>query len=61
MEQILSRLPDSDALHRRRGAIAGFVSGVAVPLMLAGLIIVSFRGYGITESAPIPEQVYTNF
>lgn len=61
MDRILRRLPDPDALHRRRGAFAGFAAGVAVPLLLAGLVLVSFRGYGITEDAPTPPQVYTNF
>jgi hypothetical protein len=54
-------LADPDRLHRRRGAIAGFITGVAVPLMLAGLLLVSFRGYGIADDAPVPPQVYTNF
>ena len=55
------RLPDPESFHRRRGAIAGFVAGVAVPLLLAGVFLVSFRGYGIADAPPVPPQVYTNF
>lgn len=61
MQNVLNRLPSPDALHRRRGAFAGFLAGVAVPLMLVGLFVVSFRGYGIMEEAPQPPQIYTNF
>ena len=61
MRRIFASLPDTDSLHRRRGAFAGFLAGVAVPLIIAGLFLVSFRGYGITESAPIPDQIYTSF
>ena len=61
MRRFLQRLPDAETLHRRRGAFAGFAAGVFAPLVLAGLFLVSFRGYGITESAPVPPQVYTNF
>lgn len=55
----LQRLPAT--LHRRRGAIAGYVAGVAVPLMLAGLLLVSHRGYGIMDAPPQGPQVYTGF
>ncbi|MBT8459991.1 MAG: hypothetical protein HKP37_05950 [Boseongicola sp.] len=61
MQNVLNRVPSTDALHRRRGAFAGFLAGVAVPLMLVGLFVVSFRGYGIMEQAPQPPQVYSNF
>ena len=50
-----------DILVRRRGAFAGFIAGVFVPLALAGLMLVSFRGYGITEDAPQITPVYTMF
>ena len=59
--RLIRRLADAETLHRRRGAIAGFIVGVAVPLMLAGLVLVSFRGYGIADTPPVPPQVYTNF
>lgn len=59
--RLLDRFPDSDTLYRRRGAIWGFVAGVAVPLLLAGLFLVSFRGYGIADEPPHPPQVYSNF
>ena len=42
-----------------RCAILG--AGVAVPLMLAGLVVVSFRGYGIMDEPPQGPQVYTSF
>lgn len=61
MQNVLKRLPDSALLHRRRGAFAGFLAGVAVPLLLVGVFIVSLRGYGITEDAPQPPQIYTAF
>ena len=54
-------LPNSDTIHRRRGAIAGFVAGVFVPLALAGLFIVSFRGYGIADEPPQMAPIYTSF
>lgn len=55
----LSRLPAD--LHRRRAAVAGYVAGVAVPLMLAGLVLVAHRGYGIMDEPPQGPQVYTRF
>ena len=55
------RLPNTDTLHRRRGAIAGFAAGVFVPLVLAGLVLVSFRGYGITDEPPQMQPIYTDF
>lgn len=58
---ILRRFFQKDTFNRRRGAWAGYIAGVAVPLMLAGLMVVSFRGYGITEDAPVPPQIYTSF
>lgn len=58
---LFRRLPDAETLHRRRGAIAGFVTGIALPLMLAGLVLVSFRGYGIADEPPQGPQVYTQF
>ena len=61
MQTILNRLPSSDALHRRRGAFAGFLAGIAVPLLVVGVFIVSLRGYGIMEEAPQPPQVYSDF
>jgi hypothetical protein len=61
MQNVLNRLPDSASLHRRRGAFAGFLAGVAVPLLVVGVFIVSLRGYGIMEDAPQPPQVYSNF
>ncbi|NNJ69167.1 MAG: hypothetical protein HKP54_14145 [Boseongicola sp.] len=61
MQNVLNRMPDSASLHRRRGAFAGFAAGIAVPLLLVGVFIVSFRGYGIMEEAPQPPQIYSNF
>ncbi|MDD9976451.1 MAG: hypothetical protein OXQ30_01770 [Boseongicola sp.] len=58
---MLEKFPSVESLRRKRGAIAGFTAGVAVPLMLAGLLLVSFRGYGIMDDAPVPPQVYTSF
>ena len=55
------KLPGREVLVRRRGAFAGFATGVFVPLVLAGLVLVSFRGYGITEDAPQIQPIYTNF
>jgi hypothetical protein len=37
------------------------LAGVAVPLLVVGVFIVSLRGYGITEEPPQPPQVYSNF
>ena len=51
----------ADALRRRPAAVLGFVAGVAVPLMLAGLLVVSVRGYGIMDEPPQGPQVYTSF
>ena len=59
--RILDRLPDAETVHRRRGAIAGFVAGIFVPLVLAGLLLVSFRGYGIADEPPQMPPIYTNF
>lgn len=58
---MLNRLPDADSLYRRRGAFAGFATGVFVPLVLAGIMLVSFRGYGIQDEPPQIEPIYTNF
>ena len=55
------RLPDGDSIYRRRGAIAGFAAGLFVPLLLAGLVLVSFRGYGIADEPPEMPPIYTNF
>ena len=55
------RLPSTETFHRRRGAIAGFSAGVFVPLVLAGLVLVSFRGYGIHDDPPQITPLYTNF
>ena len=55
----LGQLPA--ALHRRRAALAGYLAGVAVPLMLAGLVLVAHRGYGIMDEPPQGPQVYTSF
>ena len=61
MQTIIKKLPTSSSMYRRRGALAGFATGVFVPLVLVGLVLVSFRGYGIMDEAPTPPQVYTNF
>ncbi len=61
MENLVAKLPDGETLHRRRGAFAGFATGVFVPLVLAALVLVSFRGYGIMDSEPTPPQIYTAF
>jgi uncharacterized protein YqgC (DUF456 family) len=58
---IRDRLPNGETFRRRRGAFAGFVAGVFVPLALAGLVLVSFRGYGIADEPPQIRPVYTNF
>ena len=55
----LARLPAT--LHRRRAAVAGYLAGIAVPLMLAGLVLVTHRGYGIMDEPPRGPQVYTSF
>lgn len=55
----LSRVPET--LSRRRGAVAGYLAGIAVPLMLAGLVLVAHRGYGIMDEPPRGPQVYTSF
>ena len=59
--RILDRLPSSDSIYRRRGAFAGFAAGVFVPVVLAALVLVSFRGYGITDEPPQMAPIYTNF
>lgn len=61
MRKLVAKLPDTETLHRRRGAFAGFAAGVFLPLVIAGLFLVSFRGYGIADEPPMPPQVYTNF
>ena len=61
MQTITKKLPSTKDLYRRRGALAGFATGIFVPLVLVGLVLVSFRGYGIMDEAPAPPQVYTNF
>ncbi len=61
MRRLVAKLPDGETLHRRRGAFAGFAAGVFIPLVIAGLVLVSFRGYGIMDSEPTPQQIYTAF
>ena len=61
MERLVAKLPSGEALHRRRGAFAGFATGVFVPLVIAALVLVSFRGHGIMDAEPTPPQVYTAF
>ncbi|MEM9971293.1 MAG: hypothetical protein AAF762_09375 [Pseudomonadota bacterium] len=46
---------------RNKGAFAGLTVGIAAPLILVALFLVTYRGYGITEEAPVPQQVYTDF
>ena len=59
--RLINKLPDTDTIVRRRGAFAGFATGVFVPLVLAGLVLVSFRGYGIHDEPPQMDPIYTNF
>ncbi|MEQ9038171.1 MAG: hypothetical protein RIE24_07445 [Silicimonas sp.] len=55
----IARLAES--LRRRPAACLGYLAGIAVPLMLAGLVIVAHRGYGIMDQPPRGPQVYTSF
>ena len=51
----------SDHVWRQRGKYFGFVAGVMVPLVVVGLFLVSFRGYGISDNPPMPPQIYSDF
>lgn len=51
----------SDRVWQQRGKWLGFAAGVLVPLALAGLFLVTQRGYGISDNPPTPPQVYTDF
>ena len=61
MVRFIKRAADMDRFHRRRGAFVGFAAGVAVPLILSLLVVVSMRGYGIADTPPVPPQIYTAF
>ncbi|MDG1280994.1 MAG: hypothetical protein P8O10_06760 [Pseudorhodobacter sp.] len=47
-----------DELHRKRGAIAGFVAGAAAQLVLMGLVHVAFQG-GLSDQLVLEPSVYT--
>lgn len=51
----------SDRVWQQRGKLLGFGAGVLLPLVLAGLFLVTQRGYGISDNPPTPPQVYTDF
>lgn len=61
MDAILRRLPSQSTLHRHRGKIAGLACGVIGTLLAAGLISVSYTGYGIGVTPPPPPVIYPNF
>jgi hypothetical protein len=46
---------------RRSARVLGFVVGLAAPLLLAGLVVVSWTGTGIGEEPAKPDPVYTVF
>ena len=49
---ILRRLPSRARLYRRRGAIAGFVAGASLQLVLLGLVSAAHTG-GLSDG-PAP-------
>jgi hypothetical protein len=57
MRAVLSRLPDAAWFHRNRGKFAGFFSGVALQLVLAGMVG-SFYGGGLSDSPVIEPSPY---
>lgn len=58
----LSRLvPTAEDLDRHKGKIAGFIAGVAVPLVLVALFTVLYTGYGLSETPVRPAPIYPNF
>jgi hypothetical protein len=47
-----------EVLHRRRGAIAGFVAGAAAQLVLMGFVHVAYQG-GLSDQTVNRPSVYT--
>ncbi|MCU0906879.1 MAG: hypothetical protein MUF73_05385 [Rhodobacteraceae bacterium] len=47
--------------NRRSARVLGFAVGLAAPLLLAGLVVVSWTGTGLGEEPVKPEPVYTVF
>jgi hypothetical protein len=54
--RLADRLPSAATLSRRRGAIGGFATGVAFPLLLAGLVLAMQTG-GLSDGGPRPQPV----
>jgi hypothetical protein len=46
---------------RRSARILGFIVGLAAPLLMAGLVVVTWTGTGLGEVPAKPEPVYTVF
>ncbi len=44
-------------LHARRVALAGFACGIALPLVLAGLVLAPFDG-GLSDSRAAPPAAF---
>ncbi|MFN6979983.1 MAG: hypothetical protein ACK4OP_17770 [Gemmobacter sp.] len=50
--------PSSRTLARRAPAIGGFLAGIALPLVLAGVLLAALGG-GLSDSREPPPPVYT--
>jgi hypothetical protein len=61
MDRIARFVPSVEDLDRNRGKIAGFLVGVAVPLVLAALFVVIYTGHGFGETPVSRPPVYPNF
>ena len=62
MQSILTRLPDTDFLHRNRARFGGFMAGAVGTLLIGLLFSVIYTGHGIGQEPPRPEMVvYPNF
>jgi hypothetical protein len=55
--RLADRLPSPDDLRRRAPAMGGFVFGLALPLVLAGLVAAIFSG-GLSDVRGAPPQAY---
>lgn len=57
MSALASRLPDAAWFHRHRAKFAGFASGVALQLVLAGMVT-AIHGGGLSDSPSIQPSPY---
>ena len=47
--------------ERNKAKIAGFAAGVALPIVVSAIVVVTYRGYGWGEDVPQIAPVYTLF